>query len=153
MLPAFEVFDKERKGFLLAEEFRTVLPLLGEDVPEEEIDRLFIMADEDNSGSLEFDEFQILVRGMNPKTMSAVAVLDTTVQSSLNPQQLRKAGAVVQNMQEAGYSDEEVNTVCRALFLDRTEEVIVMSPTLVILMSPTLIPRRTRLIIIVISAA
>ena len=81
-----------------------------------------MIADEDNTGTLEFDEFQILVRGMNPKTMSAVSVLDTTIQSRLTSQQLLKAGAIVQNMQEAGYSDCEANAICRALFLDQTEE-------------------------------
>ncbi len=33
----------------------------------------------------------------------------------MNPLQLRKAGAIIQNMQGAGYTDEEINHVCRAL--------------------------------------
>lgn len=63
MTPAWTVFDKAQKGSLDAKDFKKVLPLMGEDVPEEEIERLFLEADEDGSGVIEFEEFCQLVRG------------------------------------------------------------------------------------------
>lgn len=43
-----------------------MLPLLGENVPEEEIDALFALADQDGSGLIEYDEFKLLMRGHFP---------------------------------------------------------------------------------------
>ena len=56
------------------------------------------------------------------QTLSAATVLGTGITTQMNPVQLRKAGAIIQNMQAAGYTDEEINHICRALFLDQTEE-------------------------------
>jgi len=66
MKAAWHVFAKQ-KSCLSTHEFRKVLPLMGENVPEEEINALFQMADEDGSGEIEFDEFVMLVKAMNPK--------------------------------------------------------------------------------------
>jgi len=46
-----------------------VLPLLGENVPESEIDALFALADADSSGVIEYDEFKLLMRG-NPLALA-----------------------------------------------------------------------------------
>ena len=46
----------------------------------------------------------------------AVSILDTKTKVTLGPLALRKAGAIVENMQNAGYSDEKINIVCRGLF-------------------------------------
>merc|ERR1711988_1706878 len=56
------------------------------------------------------------------QTWASMSVLDSATKVRMNPLQLRKAGAVIQNMQGADYSDEQINDVCRALFLDQTEE-------------------------------
>ena len=53
---------------------------------------------------------------------SAVSVIDLTTQLSMNPMQISKAGAVVQNMEIEGYSKTEINDVCRALFIDQGDE-------------------------------
>ena len=58
MEAAWRVFDMRGEGELNTEEFSQVLPLLGEDVPEEEIDALFEMADADGSGLIEYEEFK-----------------------------------------------------------------------------------------------
>ena len=46
----------------------------------------------------------------------AVSILDTKTKVTLGPLALRKAGAIVENMQNAGYSDDKINIVCRGLF-------------------------------------
>lgn len=67
----FDMFDKrlsggDGQGFLGAEKFKKVLPLLGEDVPPEKIDEVFAQVDSDGSGNIEFDEFKTLMLAMNP---------------------------------------------------------------------------------------
>ena len=50
-----------------SDKFRNVLPLMGDEVPELQMDELFAMVDDDGSGTLDFSEFIMLVRSMNPK--------------------------------------------------------------------------------------
>jgi hypothetical protein len=80
--------------------------------------------------------------------MKAASVLDGSIKVQMNPLQLRKAGAIIENMQEAtsrfsrglvtiwradtptaqaGYSDEDINHVCRALFLDQDPHSLLVS--------------------------
>ena len=55
---AFAVFDTDGEGSLDADEFREMLPLLaGEHLPFERVESLFLEADRDRSGVIEFDEF------------------------------------------------------------------------------------------------
>ena len=132
------MFDLDGGGTLDAAEFKTALPLMGENVPQAEIDELYSMADTDGSGEIDYEEFCFLVKKMNPeeKALSgeepeeegagflsdlgqfrkAVSILDTKTKVTLGPLALRKAGAIVENMQNAGYSDEKINVVCRGLF-------------------------------------
>eukprot|EP00656_Telonema_subtile_P025673 TRINITY_DN27711_c0_g1_i1.p1 TRINITY_DN27711_c0_g1~~TRINITY_DN27711_c0_g1_i1.p1 ORF type:complete len:471 (-),score=102.72 TRINITY_DN27711_c0_g1_i1:175-1587(-) len=53
---------------------------------------------------------------------TALKELDLTVQMRMNPMDLDKAGAIVRNMKDAGYSSKHINAVCRAIFLDRDDE-------------------------------
>lgn len=45
-----QVFDKDCSGFLEAEEFREILPLLGENVPQNKVDAAIRAVDTDGSG-------------------------------------------------------------------------------------------------------
>ena len=56
------------------------------------------------------------------QTMTAATVLDAGIKVRMNPLQLRKAGAIIDNMKSADYTDEQINHICRALFCDQTEE-------------------------------
>ena len=53
---------------------------------------------------------------------ASVAVLSLTTQLRMNPIKLQKAGAVVVNLQEEGFSDDDINDVVRALYLDQSDE-------------------------------
>jgi len=55
-------------------------------------------------------------------SFTAMSVLEASTKIRMNPLQIKKAGIVIKNMQGAGYSDEQINDVCRALFLDQSEE-------------------------------
>jgi len=53
---------------------------------------------------------------------ASMSVLDFSIKVRVSPLQLRKVGAIIKNMQGANYSDEQINDVCRALFLTQSEE-------------------------------
>ena len=48
-------------------------------------------------------------------SMTALKVLDADNKMKMNPLQMRKAGVIIQNMQGAEFSNEQINDVCRAL--------------------------------------
>jgi len=54
--------------------------------------------------------------------LTGLSVLDVTTKLRMSPMDYRKAGAVVQNMQQRGYTDADCNAICRALFLDQSKE-------------------------------
>merc|ERR1712166_658564 len=116
---AWKMFDLDGGGTLDAAEFKTALPLMGENVPQAKIDELYSMADTDGSGEIDYEEFCFLVKKMNPKEQAlsgeepeeegagflsdmgqgwkAVSILDTKTKVTLGPLALRKAGAIVEN--------------------------------------------------------
>eukprot|EP00300_Choanocystis_sp_HF-7_P039837 c6179_g1_i1.p1 GENE.c6179_g1_i1~~c6179_g1_i1.p1 ORF type:complete len:582 (+),score=123.73 c6179_g1_i1:46-1746(+) len=63
---AFRVFDKAGNGFLEAQSFKAVLPMLGEDVPPQQFDDMFRAVDQDQSGKIELEEFIALMKATNP---------------------------------------------------------------------------------------
>ena len=65
MKAVWEVCDQQRKNYLDVASFKRALPLIGENVPDDEMDLLFEMADEDGSGKIVFSEFVMLCRALN----------------------------------------------------------------------------------------
>ena len=53
---------------------------------------------------------------------ASVAVLSLTTQLQMNPVKLQMAGAIVVNLQQEGFSDDDINDVVRALYLDQSDE-------------------------------
>jgi len=151
MREAFKAFDKAGSGFIDKGELRQALPLMGEDIPEDKINELFAAVDTDQSGTIDFDEFSTLVKGMNSKAGSSMlsafqgfstGAIGTNIanqfsvfgsgmshiQSAYNAgltdlgtSDMRKAGVIVDNFKEAGYSEEMAATVCRALLGQQSE--------------------------------
>jgi Ca2+-binding EF-hand superfamily protein len=195
---AFCAFDKNNQGFLERSSFEKTLPLLGEDVPPEKIQALFESVDSDNSGRIEFGEFAVLIKAMNPldskmgnrdkardrvkgiwqgfghavsssaeyvksapnalptlmpqmsnsinlssvpgansfsggvgkvaggvgDSWSALKVLDFDITASLGAAHLPKVGRIVDRMQQAGFSNTDINTVIRALFISQSDREI-----------------------------
>ena len=71
MATAWKVFDVDESGYLDGEEFKQALPLLGENVSPQAVEKLFAEVDTDGSGMIEFPEFCVMVRAMNPKNPEA----------------------------------------------------------------------------------
>jgi len=66
MVPAYELWAGE-DGRIDASEFKEVVPLMGEDLTEEEIECMFVQADKDNSGYIDQVEFSIMMNQMQMK--------------------------------------------------------------------------------------
>lgn len=62
---AFRLFDKNKSGWIDSSELKEALPLMGEEVPESRIDELFQLVDKEGDGLLNFEEFSLLVSGLN----------------------------------------------------------------------------------------
>ena len=131
MRPAFRIFDQAGRGEVNADDFQEALKVIGEDVPGDKIDKLFKEVDADGSGTIDFEEFCIMMRKFNPMPQSitkkqyssaggtVAAVLDDDVQKALHPLQKKKAGKICQNMLKSKYNEYQVNCVVRALFCGR----------------------------------
>ena len=59
--------------------------------------------------------------GQIGQTFSAATVLDASTKVKMNPLELRKAGVIIENMKGDGYSETQINMVCKALFLDQVD--------------------------------
>ena len=54
---AFEVMDANKDGVVTKDELKTLLKGLGEDVTDDVVDEMIKIADENNDGKIEFEEF------------------------------------------------------------------------------------------------
>jgi len=149
---------KDKSSWIESSELRQALPLMGEEVPESKIDELFDLVDKDKQGLLDFEEFCLLVKGLNSeegsedhdafavfkssaedtleavggavgsmasgtgKAWSAVSTAWSANLPGLSPFEMRKAGAILNNMVAAGYTEAMAVAICRALFCGQTEK-------------------------------
>ena len=63
MRRVFGMFDKDGNGSIDRDELRQVFEELGKVFPENEMQRMMAIADKDDSGSLEYEEFINIVLG------------------------------------------------------------------------------------------
>ena len=57
----FNVFDKDKSGFICREELRQVMINLGEQVTEDQLDEMMDEADINKDGKVSFEEFEKLM--------------------------------------------------------------------------------------------
>eukprot|EP00658_Telonema_sp_P-2_P077901 TRINITY_DN7165_c0_g1_i3.p1 TRINITY_DN7165_c0_g1~~TRINITY_DN7165_c0_g1_i3.p1 ORF type:complete len:330 (-),score=97.34 TRINITY_DN7165_c0_g1_i3:165-1154(-) len=126
---AFLVFDTTGENTISADEFRAAMSLMAEDVPEEQLDRMFADADADGSGDIDFEEFCQFVRVLKERkpnaiglALEAVDTLDIGTQFKMRSNMLPRAGRAIHKLKGAGYSDAEINDVCAVLFLVPSDE-------------------------------
>uniref|UniRef100_A0A1I8IYV5 EF-hand domain-containing protein n=2 Tax=Macrostomum lignano TaxID=282301 RepID=A0A1I8IYV5_9PLAT len=60
LLTAFQVFDRDKNGFISRQELEFVLKSIGEQLTTEEIDELFRSADANEDGKISYKEFVVL---------------------------------------------------------------------------------------------
>ncbi|CAJ0856111.1 17839_t:CDS:2, partial [Entrophospora sp. SA101] len=56
-IEGFQVFDKDRTGYISAGELRYVLSNLGEKLSNEEVDELMKISQVDKNGNIKYDDF------------------------------------------------------------------------------------------------
>lgn len=61
---AFSVFDKNGDGNISAKELGIVMRSLGQNPTEKELDKLINDADKDGNGTIDFDEFLVMMANM-----------------------------------------------------------------------------------------
>ncbi|WAR19457.1 CALM-like protein [Mya arenaria] len=54
---AFKVFDKDEKGYLTVDELRHIMTSLGDKLPDEEVDEMLSIVDDDGNGIIDYEEF------------------------------------------------------------------------------------------------
>jgi len=91
MRPAFDLFAGA-DGAIDTEEMKTVVPLIGENMTEEQVRCLFRIADKDASGKIEFVEFCQMMYALTPKARKG-GLMDCTVDLVQAQEQL-EAGIV-----------------------------------------------------------
>ena len=57
LINAFNVFDKNRDGQIIKDDFRSIINNLGEKLTQSEIEELLKEADLDDDGKIDFNEF------------------------------------------------------------------------------------------------
>ena len=63
MKEAFNLFDKDKSGFIDAKELKSVMNTLGEKLSDEEISAMIKAADLDGNGTIEYEEFVKMMKG------------------------------------------------------------------------------------------
>ena len=114
-----------------AEGFARLIPLLGEDLPLSRVERLFEEVDADRNGSLDFDEFVLLVRRLKPRAVGRngrVAALNAfetltaprgrarTLRASVPYARRTQAGLLLLTLRDFGYDDDQILGFLQALY-------------------------------------
>lgn len=96
---AFELFDKNHDGKISADELGCVLRSLGLEYKQEEVDEMIKNADTNENGSVEYDEFLVMMQkfsqcppnlaSMDEKTREAFRVFDLDGNGYIDKNELR----------------------------------------------------------------
>lgn len=92
---AFEIFDKDKDGYITAKELIQVMKSLNQDPSEQEINEMIKQVDLDNNGRIDFNEFAELMTKRSKETdieeevINAFRVLDKQGQGTISTVELR----------------------------------------------------------------
>jgi len=100
MKAAFELFAGA-DNLIDTEEMKTVVPMIGENLDEEQIRCLFVQADKDQSGSIDFPEFCQMMYSLTPKA---------------------KTGGILDRQNEFVHCTEALDTALAALDADPSDQ-------------------------------
>ena len=59
---AFDMFDKDKSGYISATEIMSIMKNFGNPLPRAEVDRMIAAVDDDGNGELDFEEFITLMQ-------------------------------------------------------------------------------------------
>lgn len=118
---AFNAFDKDRSGHIDAEELRGILEAVGQEVNDEELREMVLMADSDNSGTIDFWEFATLMAHKmadpNPERTlkAAFNCFDENGDGTISTKEIKK---VMRNLGEP-VTDDDIRTFVSKVDADK----------------------------------
>uniref|UniRef100_UPI00358E147D troponin C, skeletal muscle-like n=1 Tax=Myxine glutinosa TaxID=7769 RepID=UPI00358E147D len=94
---AFDMFDADRGGDINTSELGNVMTLLGQNPSKEELDAIIEEVDEDGSGTIDFEEFLV---------MMVMQMKEDAIQSGLSEEELADVFRILDRNQD-GYIDRD----------------------------------------------
>ncbi|CAJ1350927.1 unnamed protein product, partial [Effrenium voratum] len=116
----FQLVDKDKTGLIDFEEFSAMVSGLNSEEGDADAFAAFRASAEDTLGAVGG-----AVGSMASGTGAALSAVSTAWSANLpglSPFEMRKAGAILNNMKAAGYSESMALSLCRALFCGQTEK-------------------------------
>ncbi|XP_063428911.1 calmodulin-A-like [Mytilus trossulus] len=124
---AFKNFDKNGDGKISCKELRTFLKSVGQDASDAEVQRIMLRVDHDNSGSIEFQEFLIMMStetapeppATNDQFRDAFREFDKDGNGVITMKEFKKAMAKLGNK----LSDKQVKQMIKEVDIDGDGEI------------------------------
>ncbi|CAG2235454.1 calmodulin-like [Mytilus edulis] len=124
---AFKNFDKNGDGKISCKELRTFLKSVGQDASDAEVQRIMLRVDHDNSGSIEFQEFLVMMStetveeppATNDQFRDAFREFDKDGNGVITMKEFKKAMAKLGNK----LSDKQVKQMIKEVDLDGDGEI------------------------------
>ncbi len=120
---AFDFFDKNGDKQISAKELGVVMKNIGQHITEQELSQMIIEADEDGSGTIDFDEFLMLMSkrlqelDVKEELIEAFKVYDKEKNGCISVDEIKK---ILQKMGET-ISKEEIEEVLKDLDPESTK--------------------------------
>jgi calmodulin len=117
---AFEMFDKDKDGYITAKELANVMRSLNQDPSEQELHDMISEVDVDGNGKIEFEEFVTLMNRRSKETdteeevINAFKVFDKDGNGMISSTELRHVMTTLGDQ----LTDEEVDEMIREADID-----------------------------------
>ncbi|KAJ8308951.1 hypothetical protein KUTeg_013825 [Tegillarca granosa] len=128
---AFDLFDKDGDGFITTTEIASVMSSLGQNPTEAELDEMISSVDADDSGTIDFPEFCLMmvkrmkVHGTEIEIKDAFRVFDRDGNGYIAADELRQ---VMTNLGEK-MSNEEAEEMIAEADVDKDGQINYEGPT------------------------
>jgi len=126
---AFGLFDKDGDGTITLKELTSVMASLGQDPTDEELRQMIREVDNDNSGSIEFEEFCVLMaknmtdRDNEEDLKEAFKIFDADSSGSITREELKDTLQSVMGGTEESLQEDEIDELIKEADIDGDGQV------------------------------